>query len=126
MGAVFKKTVTKPLPAGAEIFTRKGDRCARWRDSKGRTRTAALTVGKDGSDRIVVESAKYIAKYRDGAGIVQEVPTGCRDETAARGVLAELERRAELVKAKVMTVAEDSIADHQPTHLAEHFDAYRN
>jgi hypothetical protein len=26
MGAVFKKTVTKPLPAGAKIIVRKGQR----------------------------------------------------------------------------------------------------
>ena len=101
MGTVFKKTFTKPLPAGAEIFTRKGERFARWKDSKGRTRTAALTIGKDGSDRVAIESPFYVAKYRDGRGIVREVATGCRDETAARSVLGDLERRAELVKANV-------------------------
>jgi hypothetical protein len=32
MGSVFKKTYTKPLPAGAELFSRKGQRFARWKD----------------------------------------------------------------------------------------------
>lgn len=58
MGTVFKKTVTKPLPAGAETFTRKGERFARWRDAKGRKRTARLTVGQDGPERIALETAK--------------------------------------------------------------------
>ena len=124
MGAVYRKTYTKPLPVSAEMFTRKGERFARWKDSKGKTRTAPLTVGRDGSDRIVVKAGTYTAKYRDGSGIVQEKATGCRDETAARSVLAELERRAELVKANVMTAADDSIADHQDTPLAEHFGGY--
>src|SRR4051812_18082675 len=106
MGTVFRKTTTRPLPPGAEIFVRKGEHCARWKDRKGKARTAPLTVGNDGSERIVTESPFYVAKYRDGSGVVQTVSTGCRDETAARQVLADLERRAELVRAGVMTAAE--------------------
>src|SRR5882672_339364 len=124
MGTVFKKTVTKPLPAGAEIFTRKGQRFARWRDAKGKTRNAGVTTGNDGTDRLTLESSTYYAKYRDGGRIVRVVPTGCKDETAARSVLADLERRAELVKAGVMTANEDQIADHQTTSLADHFAAF--
>jgi len=124
MGTVFRKTYTKPMPAEAELFARKGQRFARWKDSKNKTRTAPVTVGNDGTDRLVLESPFFVAKYRDGSGIVREVPTGCRDETAARSVLADLERRAELVKAKVMTGAEDAVSGHQATALTEHFDAY--
>lgn len=124
MGTVYKKTYTKPLPAGAELFIRKGERFAKWKDRKGKTRTAAVTTGQDGTDRLLLESPYYIAKYRDGAGLVQETATGCRDEQAARRILADLERRAELVKAGVMTTAETRIADHQATPLAEHLAAF--
>ena len=34
MGSVFKKTATKPLPAGAKIIVRKGERLAEWIDAK--------------------------------------------------------------------------------------------
>src|SRR4051812_602621 len=108
---------------GAEIFVRKGERFARWK-VKGKTRTAPLTTGQDGSDRIVTESPFFVAKFRDGAGVVQTVPTGCRDETAARQVLADLERRAELVRSGVMTGAEAAIGGHQPAPLAKHLDAF--
>lgn len=124
MGTVYHKTFTKPLPAGVELFTRKGQRLARWKDHKGKTRTARVTTNKAGVARLLIDSPCYVAKYRDGAGIVQEVSTGCREEAAARRVLADLERRAELVKAKVMTPAEDRVADHQATPLAEHIEAY--
>ncbi len=124
MGTVFRKTATKPLPQGAEIYTRKGQRFARWRDAKGKKRTAELTIGKDGSERIIFKVGTYTAKYRDGSGVIREKATGCRDEAAARSVLGELERRAELVKAGVLTPAEDAISDHQGTSLAEHFEAY--
>ena len=49
MGAVFKKQATYPLPPGAEIFVRKGERFARWKDRKGKTRTTPLTTGQDGT-----------------------------------------------------------------------------
>jgi integrase len=124
MGTVFKKTFTKPLPAGAEVITRQGVRFARWKPPKGKTQTAPLTTGRDGSHRIVLKAGTYTAKYRDGSGIVQERATGCRDKEAASRVLSDLERRAELVKSKVMTAAEDAISDHQDTPLAEHFAAY--
>jgi hypothetical protein len=103
MGTVFKKTFTKPLPSGAEVFTRKGQQMARWKDRKGKTRTAVLTTGADGQPRLLFESGKYVAKYRDSAGHEQVAPTGCRDETAARQVLARLEREAELIRSGVMT-----------------------
>jgi integrase len=124
MGAVFKKSVTKAVPRGAEIITRQGQRYARWKDRRGKTRTAPLTTGQDGSDRIVIESSRYIAKYRDASGVVREVPTGCRDETAARQVLAELERKAELVRSGVMTASQAAVSNHQAGRLEEHFEAF--
>jgi integrase len=124
MGTVFKKTFTKPLPAGADTFSRKGERFARWKDRRGKSRTAKLTTGEDGSERVCIESPFYVAKYRDGSGIVQTVSTGCRDETAARRVLADLERKAELVRSNVMTAAEAAIGDHQPRPFGEHLAAY--
>jgi hypothetical protein len=124
MGAVFKKTVTKAMPAGAETFARKGERFARWKDRRGKTRTAPLTTGEDGSERIVIESSRYFAKYRDGGGVVRVVPTRCRDETAARQVLAELERKAELVRSGVMSASEAAVSEYQSAQLGEHIDAY--
>src|SRR5208282_5503392 len=81
MGTVYKETFTKPLPAGAKIIVRKGQRLAQWQDAKGKTRTAPLTAA---GTRITVEAGTYTAKFRDGSGIVRKVTTGCRDESAAR------------------------------------------
>ena len=124
MGTVYKPTFTKPLLANAELITSKGETFARVKAPKGRVVAYPVTTGKDGSQRIVVESGTYVAKYRDGSGLVHTVSTGCRDEGAARSVLNELERRSELVKAGVMTAGEDRIADHAATPIAEHFKAY--
>lgn len=123
MATVYKPTVTKAVPEGAKIFTRKDERYARWKTKAGKTRTAPVTTTAKGH-RIRIRSSKYVAKYRDGSGIVRKVTTGCRDEAAARSVLGELVRRAELVKSNVLSAAEDAAADHQRIPLSEHFAAY--
>jgi integrase len=124
MGTVFKKTYTKPVPVDAEIVEKKGQRLARWRNRKGKLQSAPVTVGQDGSARVLVESNKYIAKYRDAAGFVQEVPTGCKDETAARQFLAGLEREAELIKAGSMTTEQAAVGKHSSTGIRDHFSAF--
>ena len=50
--------------------------------------------------------------------------TGCRDETAARQVLADLERKAELVRSGVMTAAEAAVGESRPAPIAEHLNAF--
>lgn len=84
MGTAYRPTFTKPMPAGAEIVTREGQRIARWKDAKGKTRETAVTTGTSGEPRVLIESRTFIAKYRDGRGVIRKVPTGCKDEQAAR------------------------------------------
>ena len=124
MGAVFRKSFTKPLPAGAEIIMRRGQRFARWKDSKGKTRTELVTMGNDEKDRLLVMAGTFTAKYRDGEGLVREVSTGCRDETAAKAVLADLERQAERVRSGLLAAAEAATVNHQDLRLSDHVDAY--
>lgn len=121
MGNIFKQRYTAPLPKGSETFSRKGERYARWIDARGKRQTAKLT---EAGDRIQRESAKFYARYRDGSGVVQTVPTGCRSRDAASAVLTELVARAENVKAGVRTAAEDSTIDHQATPIETHIDDY--
>lgn len=77
-----------------ELFSYEGRRFARWKDGKGKPRTAPLTIGKDGSDRIPVQAGTYTTKYRDGCAVGVEKASGCWDDTAAKSPLADLERRA--------------------------------
>ena len=121
MGNVFKQRYTKPIPEGAELFIRKGQGYARWTDARGKRQTAKLT---EKGDRIQRESIKYYCRYRDGSGVVQTVPTGCRSRDAASAVLAELVARSENVKAGIRTAAEDSTIDHQATPIGNHIQNY--
>ena len=124
MGSIFKKTFTKRLPDGAEIVDKNDGRIARWRDAKGKLRSVPVTTGLNGSDRIVVTASTYTAKFRDGSGIVREVATGCKDATAAKQALANLEKRADGVRSGIRSVKEDDVVEHRDVPIAEHFDAY--
>jgi hypothetical protein len=124
MGTVFKKTVTKPLPAGAEVVEQRGRPLARWKDNRKKTRTAPVTQGRDGSTRMVVTVSRWYCRYRDHRGVEVERPTGCRDEAAARQVLADFERREERVRAGLLTPAEDRISRHQAAPLDRHLGDY--
>jgi len=124
VGAVYRETYTKPLPDEAELFTRKGERFARWRTGRGKRRTAPVVTGESGGQRVQLEAGTYTAKYRNGAGHVVKVATGCRSLDAARAVLVELESRAEKVHCGKWTAAEDAVLDHQATLIAGHVKAY--
>jgi integrase len=123
MGHVFKPQVTMAVPPGAEILERNGERFARWRNAHGKLCTREVRTTARG-DRIAFRSGRYLARYRDADGVTQTVATGCRDESAARTVLVELERRAELVRSGVLTTAQDAAADHKRSKIGAHLDAY--
>lgn len=124
MGQIFKKAYTMPIPRNAEIIGHNGQRVARWRLRNGQLRNAEVVDGKDGKIRVRGQTRSYMARYRDSRGVVVEVATGCKDEVAARAVLTQLERRAELIQAGVMTEAEGDAADHAVIPLSKHLDAY--
>jgi len=126
MGSVFKKTVTRPIPAGAELFTKAGQQFARWKPRNGRAKVAPVISGANGQARIRTESSTYVASFVYGQGVKRVVSTGCRDEGAARSVLHGHELRAVRVMAGLLSPEEDAISDHQAAPIAEHFEAYMN
>jgi integrase len=121
---VYKKSYTMPIPSRAEINERDGQRVARWRLRNGQLRSAEVVEGRDGKLRVRGQSRYYMARYRNGSGEIGEVATGCRDLVAARRVLADLERQAELIRAGVITAAEGDAANHAGAPLSRHLDAY--
>lgn len=123
MGTVFKPIVTRPLPPGAVVTERDGKRIARWTSARGGARTADVRTTARG-DCVAIESGKFLARYRDGTNIVRTIATGCRDEMNARAVLSELERRGELVRAGILTPAQDAVADHKRSSIAGHVETY--
>ena len=87
---LFKKRTSKPIPAGAEIITYRGRRCARWK-ARGRTYTVPLNQKRT---RVEYESENWWSRFEDGVGQRQEVP-GYADRTASEALMVELVRKAE-------------------------------
>ena len=121
MAIVYRKTHTKPLPAGAELFTRRGKKLARWTDGHSRTQTAELS---DDGQSVVVKSGIWYARYRDANGVEKRVSTGCRDEQAASQVLADLLSEAEKVRSGILTPDESHAARYAARPLTKHFADY--
>mgnify|MGYP000943005762 CR=1 FL=1 len=120
MGSVYRQKVTRPLPTGAEVVTKGGERVARWR-VRGKLRTAAVSAG---GDRIVTAARTYTAKFRDHTGAVVVRATGCKDEQAARQLLAKWEREAEQVRAGTLDPAALAAAKKGAAPLADHLAGY--
>jgi hypothetical protein len=117
MAHLRRPPYTKPVPEGAEVFTRKGKRFARFRDRAGRLTIAPLT--KDGR-RVRLRSSKWYGEYRDADGVVRFVPLAT-DRTAAEQMLAELVRKAELARANIA----DPFEEHRRRALKEHLADFR-
>ena len=124
MATVHRKAYTMPPPKGVQIIERDGVRFARWRLRNGKIRTAEVVDGQDGPIRVRGRSAFYTAPYRDAKDQVVEISTGCRDEVAARQVLADLVKRSERVRDGLLTEAEDAVIDHRRTSIDANLKAY--
>jgi integrase len=125
--ALFRKTVTRPMPAGATIRPRtSGGKTELWASwtAGGKKRTALVVAGADGSQRVRTTASTWTARYRDGDGVVREVATGCKDAEAARQRLAELVRTAERVRAGVLSRADADVAQWQSVPLERHISDY--
>jgi integrase len=126
MATVFRKSTVRPVPAAAVITTdRGGHETAKWtpRDAR-RPITAPVRTLADGRRVVEVETGCYYAKFRDADGKVRIVSTGCKDEAAARQFLAAQVKRAERIKAGVMTPREADAADRMREPLDHHIADY--
>lgn len=121
MASIYHKKYTRPLPDVAELFERRGETWARWTDGNGNVRSAPVTA--DG-ERIELKTKTWMARYRDPDGRRREISTGCREKAAARQVLADLVKRAEQVKAGIITPQQARTADHSHVPASEHLEAY--
>ncbi len=78
-------------------------------------------LGRDGKPRICTKSATWYAVV---GGLGDAISTGCRTEDGARLRLAELVKRAEHLRAGLLTAGEARTVDYQAAPLADHIAAY--
>ena len=122
MGTVYKETFTKPLPAGAKIIVRKGQRLAEWKDAKGKTPdgTADRRRGPDHRG----EPAPTPRNTGMARGSSARRPPAAGMNPPPGRFSASWNAGPNWSKAKCLTAAEDAVIDHQGTPLADHIAAY--
>ena len=123
MASIFRRKTYKPVPAGATITERRGQRVASWTDTRGKKRKAAVRES-NGESSIIVQSKIWTAKYRTHDGRVLERSTGCRDEQSARAVLADWLGEQENLRAGIYSEKQLQTAEHLRKPIQEHIDAY--
>jgi integrase len=121
MASVFRRVKKKPLPAGAEVVERKGQRLAVWIDAQGKRRSAPLT--KDGLG-IQIASTTYTVQFYDEHGQPQRKASRCRDRAAAEQLGRELEKRAMQRREGLLDPAQERFAKAARVPVAEHAAAH--
>jgi integrase len=120
--AIVKMTYTKPLPASAEIFKRKGETWARWKDAQGEKCEGKLS--KDGA-KVLIKSSVWTAKYRDASGKLITRSTGCKTKDGALRLLAKWQAEVEKVKCGVLSQAETYVSCWTADYLERHINDYK-
>ncbi len=116
MARVFRPTYTKPVPTGAEIVEKKGERFARFK-KKGKTITAPLS--EDGR-KIVLTSPVWHVEYTGPDG-TQKRAKGYSDKDATQNLLARLVKAA----AHGAEGMDDPFQEHNRRPLVEHLADFR-
>lgn len=120
MATLYKKKYPMPMPEGAEVFERNGQRFARWTNGHQQTRTAEVL--DDG--RVQFVSDCWYMSYRDADEICWRKSTRCRDKQAAQKILSDILANVEKVQAGIITMQENQIAAHAVQPLSQHVDDY--
>jgi len=108
MGAVFRKSTTRPVPKGG-IVTGSGSKLtARWkgRGKKERWVTAKIFTLADGRQVIRQASEAWYIRYRSHDGSLVTESTGCREKTNAELILKDRQRTVEQIKAGILPASQ--------------------
>jgi hypothetical protein len=100
MASIFRRTYKRPIPPGSEIVTRKGQRVARWKDKRGRTKSAPLA---DDGKQIVLEYRTWYIEY-EGEGGRRIRVRGYTDREATEQLARDKEKLAERIQSGAVTV----------------------
>jgi integrase len=117
MAYLTRPSSTKPIPPNATIFTRKGQRFARWTTKRGKVYTAPLT---EKGDRVRIYYSRWYVTYRDASGIVRR-KKGYTDRAATEQLAAKLEKRA----AQEIEGLIDPFEEQRKRPLSEHLMDYK-
>jgi len=117
MGDIHKSYYTVAIPDGAMI----NNDVVSWTDARGKKKTGKLTKNK----RVIVETNKWIARYKDEHGNLHQEATGCKSKDMALAYLRNKELEIERIKAGVATRKEINASVQSAVSIEKHIQAFR-
>jgi integrase len=121
MATIYREKWRRPIPDGARIIDRLGKKIVCWTDGQGRRQSAELD--KDGKG-VWTYYPHWFVRYRDADGVMRRMSTGCRDDKAAKQILANIVSEVEKVKSGIISREEAHISVHSDAPLAKHVEDY--
>ncbi|MCD4824709.1 MAG: site-specific integrase [Phycisphaerae bacterium] len=119
MASLYKQRYTTKIPPKAEIVKIDGKKKVRMVGRGGKTKLLDFVRGRDGDDRMVGYSPNWMINYVDYDGRRRVKSTGCRDKTAARQVMTQLELEVEQVRSGVLSRRELRLAEYRVASIEE-------
>jgi len=119
---MYRKTVTRPLPKGATLVTKKGQKLARWMTSSGEIRECPVNA----SGKIVEQTGTWYASYLGSKGVIVEVSLETADEKQAQRRFMDLTRKSALIKSGDLTQEDLRKAETREILLEELIEAYQD
>ncbi len=121
MATVYKRTARKPLPAGATIVDRRGEKWAAWIDAAGKHSARLAPDGK----AILLDRPGYHIQWFDAAGKRCKETVRCGDLDTARPIAAKREEAVMLRRTGQVDPLQERFAASGRRPIREHLLDFR-
>ena len=123
MATIYKRSRLRPIPAGAEIIERNGERIAVWKHrSTKRTQRAPLNAA---GTKVLIEAVGFEIEYMDHNGDRKRRSTRCTDRDAVQQMANELERGVLLRKEGIIDPTADRYSAEAKRSIALHLAEFK-
>jgi integrase len=112
---IFKKNITRPIPKGAELFERSGQRFAKWTDKLGQKFEAPL----NDTNRIQVQSETFYCSYLGASGKVITVSLETSDEKLAYRRFLELTKQSAGIRSGELSPSDLQKSENKKIPIAD-------
>ena len=117
MGSIYKSAYTTDMPEGATIKSG----IVTWADKRGKKKTGKL----NSSGKVLIETNKWMAKWADETGRVQQKATGCTSKEMAQQFLRNKELKVKRIRAGGTTRQEITQTTQAAIPVAEHLAVFK-
>ncbi len=120
MATVYKRTQRKPIPAGAAIIERRGEKWLTWTDGNGKHSARLAAAGK----AVLVDRPGYEIQWFDENGQRRKESVRCGDKATAEQIAAQRELDVLQRQKGIIDPAQERMADQGRRPIVEHVADY--